>query len=163
LKLTFVEDISTPVGESIAIRLASRDQLEGMVTLAVSGFNIRNLDGAGASAVSGRITWDAALLVLDAVDVGDWFATGGGMMICCHYPVQDSPGAYTFAVSREAGAPLKIGSGEMFLFRLKRVSGVTSGSSAIGFAQFNQFPPVYLSPNVARALDNLYGGRVTIR
>lgn len=160
--LTFSAETATPVGEAIAVTLASRDQLSGMTTLAVSGFNLRNL-GSGVGAVAGRVTWDTSLLALDAVDSGDWFRTGGGLMGCCKYPVDDPPGSYTFLVSRENGSPPISGSGEIFLLRLKPRQGVVSGTSRIQFAQFNQFPPVYLSPNVARPLDNLYGGTVTIR
>lgn len=176
--LTLAPETTTPIGQAVALTLASRDQEAGKITLAVSGFNLTNtlsVNTQGFSGVSGRIGWDPALLEPDGLDSGDFLRQGGASVSCCRQSTAAAeaiPGTYPFLVVRGDETRL-MGSGELFLIRLKPVQGVTSGTSTIRFIEEVQnrggFPftaAVVLSPfNPGRGstVEHVYGGTVTIR
>lgn len=174
--LTFARDTPTPIGEAVAVTFASRDQEQGKITLAVTGFNLTNRLSAtfeGFSGVSGRIAWDAALLEADGLDSGDFMQQGGVTVSCCRMTGADAiPGSYPFFVVRDDGSR-NTGSGELFLIRLKPVAGVTAGTTRVRFVEELQnkggFPFTAFivlspfSPTRGSTVENVYGGTVTIQ
>ena len=179
-QLTFSPDTTAPVGQSVGITLATKDQESEKITISIVGYNILN-DFAGQQAplgilgATGRVKWDGTLLAFDAFDSGDWLRDGGVVPDLCQPETSSAAVAGStngFCVQRPTAAPRLMGSGELYRLRLKPMPGVTSGTSRLDFVAISdRFPSrVVLIPFRGvtaqpreTPLDNYYGGTVTIR
>ncbi len=171
--LTFTPDTPTPIGEAVAITVASRGQEDGKIALAVTAFNMVNQSNLGGSpgiaGVYGRVRWDSALLVNDAAGIGDLMRQDGVEPSCCTPGEADivaADGTFPFSIQRRPGTPLVSGSGEIVLFRLVPRAGVTSGTSRLDFIPISPLFPelIRLRPFPTYAVpQNVYGGTITIR
>ena len=172
--LSLQQDTQAPVGQAVWLTLASRSQVEGKITLAVSTSNVVNQQpsSSGFFAANGRLKWDATLLEVDGAGAGDFMGGNSGADFG-YTPLE--PGKIAFFVQR-LDSMLVQGTGELFLLRLRPVAGVTSGTTRIDFEPWvaNErgqagappfstlllFVPFSSRGNV---VENTYGATVTIR
>ena len=174
--LTMEQDTNTPIGQAAWLTYASRAQEPGKIAVAVSASNIVNQLSpaiAGISTVTGRLKWDPALLEVDAVGAGDMMGGNAGAEVGHQADVAREAGKFAFGVRRNDGVRVQ-GTGELFIIRLKPVTGVTTGRTRIDLEPFlaneggfNPFMTQLLLspylPTIGNQLQNAYGATITIR
>jgi hypothetical protein len=176
--LTLEPDTDSPVGESVAITYGSFGQEPGKISIAITGFNLRNQIGVepiisptgfGVSGARGQVRVDDALLEFDGYAFGD-FVGGAVQGVICPPILPESPGIYPFCVARKDDKQVT-GSGELFLLRFKPRPGITAGATRIELVphkahQQNYTTPLQLLPffpSGTNKIQNSYGGTITIR
>ena len=178
--LTLQQDTGSPVGQAVALTYASRAQEAGKIAIAVTGFNIQNQITPtvfGFSTAEGRLKWDASLLEIDGEGAGDLLGGNSAAGACAPRNPQ-VPDTFAFCIGRLDQTRVT-GSGEIYLFRLKPRSGVTSGTSRVELVPFlansggtgvpsivTFVTPLWLFPYVpgerGNVIQNSYGATVTI-
>lgn len=175
--LSLQQDTQAPVGEAVWLTLASRGEEAGKISVAVSTSNVLNQQSTsvGFFAVVGRLKWDASLLEVDGFGMGDLMGGNAGANGGHLSSVPPEPGRFVFGAQRLDDMRVQ-GTGELFLLRLKPVSGVTSGTTRIDLEPFiaNERAQVGAPPYSAQlqlvpfssrgnVLENVYGATITIR
>lgn len=173
-RLTFTPDSENPQAEGVSLAVASRGAVDGMITLAVNAHGIvnrENLSGSpGIHGMWGRVDWDASQLALDAFGPGALLQQGDVQPGCClagEAPIQKRDGSFPFSVQRMPDTAQVTGSGEVVIFRLKPIDGVTAGTVRLDFkviqpGLFNE--TIRLRPyQQYQVPQHFYGGVVTIQ
>jgi hypothetical protein len=150
--VTFTPDVATPGNLSLSVQVASRLAEPGKINLAVVATGL-----VGVYNVRGDLLWNPDLLEFDTWGEGDWLKQGGAVVDWAFFV--GTPGQIGLVLGRSDAYPPATGSGEVFLFRLRPRSGVTSGSSRLTWEDGR------VEDSASRALDlnRVSGGTITIR